>query len=81
MTTTRRGDFEPDRAALAHMQIDLNASVKNEHVPEIERLNRAMNEHIRLVYTEIIQVYGRVPGVLVREIVYFVTFWPNSFPS
>ena len=63
------------------MQIDMNASVRNDHVPEIDRLNRAMNEHIRLVYTELIQVYGRVLGVLVRKIVYAVTFWPNIFPS
>ena len=27
---------------LAHIQIDLNVSVRNEHIPENERLNRTM---------------------------------------
>ena len=38
--------FEPARAALADVDIELNASVRNEHVPEIERLNRTMKERI-----------------------------------
>ena len=32
--------FELDQAALADMEIELNASVRNDHVPDIERLNR-----------------------------------------
>ena len=31
------------------------------------------------MYIELIQVYGRVSGVIVREIVYHVTFYLNSF--
>ena len=62
------------------MNIKLNASVRNEHVPDIECLNRTTKERIWSVYTELIQVYGRVPGVLIRKLIYAVIFWLNSFP-
>ena len=38
--------FEPEQAALTDMDIDLKTSVSNKHVPDIERLNRAMKERI-----------------------------------
>ena len=38
--------FEPYQAALTDMDIDLKTSVSNEHVPDNERLNRAMKERI-----------------------------------
>ena len=63
------------------MEIDLNASVRKEHVPEIERINMTIKKQIQSVYTELIQVYGRVPGVLVWELVYDVSLWLNSLPS
>ena len=34
--------FEPAQAALAEMEIDLIASIRNKHVPEIEHLNSTM---------------------------------------
>ena len=40
-----------------------------------------MKERIWSVYTESIRVYGRFPGVLVRELVYSVTLWINSLPA
>ena len=40
-----------------------------------------MKERIFLVYTELIQVYVHIPGVLVHKLVYDVTFWLNSFPA
>ena len=33
------------------------------------------------MYTELIQVYSRIPGVIVSKLVYAVTFWLNSFPA
>ena len=66
---------------LADIEIELNASVRNEHVSEIEVLNRTTKDHIWSVYTELIQVYGRVSGVLVCKIIYAVKFWPNRFPA
>ena len=39
--------FEPARAAFSNMDIELNASVRNDHVPDIECLNRTMKERIR----------------------------------
>ena len=73
--------FELDQAALADMEIELNASVRNDHVPDIERLNRTTKEQVQYVYTELILVYDRIPRVLVHEIIYAVMFWLNSFPA
>ena len=42
--------FEPSQAALADMEIELNASVINEHVPDIESLNRTMKERVWCMY-------------------------------
>ena len=72
--------FEPSRAALTDMQIDLNASV-SKNVPEIECHNRIMKERIWSVYTYLIRVYGCFPGVLIRNLVYSVTFWIDSFSA
>ena len=63
------------------MHIELNISIRNEHITKIERLNRTMKERIRLVYTELIRVYVRVPGFLVHDIVYPIMLWLNSFPA
>ena len=63
------------------MQIELKASIQNEHVTQIERFNRTMKDWICSVYTELIRVYCRVQGVLVRDLVYAATFWLNSFPA
>ena len=40
-----------------------------------------MNEHIQLVYTDLIRVYVSIPGVLVCKIVYAVTLCLKSFPA
>ena len=63
------------------MQIDLNDTVRNDHVIEIERLNRTMKDRIQFVYTDLIQVYNRILEFLVCDLVYAVTFWVNSFPA
>ena len=63
------------------MDIELNESVRSENVPDIERLNKTTKKRIRSVYTELIQVYGRVPGALVHNLVHAMTFWINSFPA
>ena len=72
--------FEPAQAALSGMQIEMDGYVRDEHIPEIECLNKTIKERIWYVYTELILVYVRVPRVLVRKLVYAITFWPNSFP-
>jgi len=63
------------------MQIELNAVTKGEHVPEIERLNRTIKERVRSIYNELKRHFTKVPGVLIREMVYATTFWLNSFPA
>ena len=61
--------------------IDLNASVRNDHITEIERINKTIKVRIWSVYTELIKVYGRIPGILWRDLVYALTFWINIFPA
>ena len=39
-----------------------------------------MKERIWLVYTEIIQGYDRIPGFLICNLIYALTFYINSFP-
>ena len=73
--------LELGQVALANMQIDLNVSVRNKHFPEIEFINRTIKERIRSVYTELIRVYGRIPGVFLLKLVYAVMLWLNSFPA
>ena len=63
------------------MEIEMNASVQNEHIRDIEHLNRTMKERIWLVYTELIKLYGRIPGFLVRKLVYTMKFCLNRFPA
>ena len=63
------------------MQIKLNVSVRNEHVPEINCLNRTTKDCIWLVCMEFIRVYGCIPLVLVCKLIYAVTFWLNSVPD
>ena len=74
------GQFEPIRGDLAEMKIMLNTTSEAEHVGAIERLNRTMKERIRGVYNELMRVFGKIPGVMVRELVYTIAFWLNSLP-
>ena len=38
--------FEPSRAVLTYIKIEMNTSVRNDNVPEIDRINRKMKERI-----------------------------------
>jgi hypothetical protein len=73
--------FEPMRGEFADLQILLNTTSEAEHVGTIERLNRTLKERIRGIYTELMRVFGRIPGVLVKELVHFVVFWLNNLPA
>ena len=63
------------------MQIKLNMSIRNENVPEIDRLNSTTKECIWLVCMELIRLYVCIPLFLICKLVYDVTFWLNSIPE
>jgi hypothetical protein len=77
-TLLMHGQFEPMRGDLADMGITLNTSSRNEHVPGIERHIRTLKERIRCVYNTL--PFKRVPARMVVEMVFYGTFWLNSFP-
>jgi hypothetical protein len=73
------GQFEVLRGDLAEMQITLNTASNNEHVPEIERYIRTTKERTRCVYNTL--PFKRLPARMIIEMVYYSTFWLNSFPA
>jgi hypothetical protein len=72
------GEFEPMRGDLAMLGISLNITSKNEHVPEIERHIRTLKQKVRCVYNTL--PFKALPERLIIELVYYATFWLNSFP-
>ena len=72
--------FEPARASITYMEIEINTLLQNEHVTYIERLNKTAKERIWSVYKDMIQVYCRVLDFLMRKLVYDMMFWLGSFP-
>jgi hypothetical protein len=73
------GQFESIRGDLAELQINLNITSANEHVPEVERYIRTLKERTRAVYNTM--PFQKVPLRMVAEMVYSSRFWLNSFPA
>jgi Reverse transcriptase (RNA-dependent DNA polymerase)/Zinc knuckle len=72
------GQFDSLRGDLAELNITLNIVSNDEHVPEIERHIRTLKERMRCVYNTL--PFKRMPARMVAEMVYYGTFWLNSFP-
>ena len=73
------GQFEPLRASLAEMKINLNTTLNDEHVPEIERYIRTVKERTRSQYC--VLPFKYLPRRLVIELAYWSVFWLNAFVS
>ena len=69
--------FESMRGDIADMGALLNIVSTDEHVPEIERYNRTIKEHVRGIYNTLPFKY--LPPVFVIEMVYACVFWRNMF--
>jgi Reverse transcriptase (RNA-dependent DNA polymerase) len=76
-----RGDyeFEATRDGLAEMQIMLNATSRDEHVPEIERYNRTIKDRVRSAYNML--PFKKMPTQMLVELVKAMVFWLNAFPA
>jgi hypothetical protein len=73
------GQFDVLQGDLANMQITLNTISNNEHVLEVERHIRTIKERARAVYN--LLPFPRLPSRMIIELIYYCTFWLNSFPA
>ena len=71
--------FEPLRASLAEMRINLNTTSNDEHVPEIERYIRTVKESTRSQYC--VLPFKYLPRRLVIKLAYWSVFWLSAFVS
>ena len=60
---------------LADLHAQLNITACDEHVPEIERFNRTIKEHLRGNYN--VLLFDHLPPMIVIEMVYTGAFWRN----
>jgi hypothetical protein len=72
-------EFEPVRGALAELGIGVNETGRDEHVPQVEQLNRTIKE--RAWATCNMLPFQHMPTVLVIEMVKAAVFWLNAFPN
>ena len=64
------------RGNLSELQINCNICSNDEHVGDIERLNRTIKEQFRGIYNTL--PFNKLPGRMIVEIVALVIFWMNS---
>jgi hypothetical protein len=72
-------EFEGVRATLQNHGIKLNTCAPNEHVPEVERKIRTVNERVRRVITNL-PFNTLPPAIIVHAVVFSVMWWLNYFP-
>ena len=70
--------FDPLRADIEGIGVNVNTTSRNEHVPEVERHIRTIKERARSVFN--ILPFQRMPDRMIVELIYYCTFWLNSFP-
>jgi len=73
------GQFEPIQAKAAGMGMTLNVVSRDEHVPEIERYNRTVKEHVRSAKSTL--PFKRLPVRFLIELVAACIFWLNVLPA
>ena len=69
--------FESIRGDLTDLHAQLNITVRDEHVPEIERYNRTIKEQVRGNYN--VLPYNHLPPVFIIKMVHNAVFWCNMF--
>eukprot|EP00957_Ditylum_brightwellii_P044045 3342503-Ditylum_brightwellii.AAC.1 len=70
--------FECIRERLTMKQVNLIVCSEDEHMGNVECLNRTIQERVRSVYTTL--PYEWITGRMVVELVHFAIFWLNTFP-
>ena len=72
------GQFEPLRADLADMGIELNVVLNDKHIPEIVRQICMVKEHAWATYCML--PIKHMPCRLIIKMVYAANYWLNIFP-
>jgi hypothetical protein len=71
-------ELEPMRGDLQELGMALNVVSADEHVPEVERFIRTVNERTRCVHNTV--PFKRMPTTMVVEMVRASVSWLNMFP-
>jgi len=71
------GQFEHIRKFFSDMDINLNTTRRNEHVPGVEHL-RTVKEHVWAIANQL--PFKTYPHRMIIEMIYNIVFWLNSFP-
>jgi hypothetical protein len=77
-TALMDGEFEPMQGKLADLGIALNETGRDEHVGDIERFNRTLQERMRATCNTL--PFNNIPPQLVIEMAKHAIYWINSFP-
>ena len=70
------GEFAHLHGELASMGVTLNDTLRDEHVGDVERFIRAINEQMRAIYNKL--PFQKVPARLIVEMGKASVFWLNS---
>jgi hypothetical protein len=70
-------EFECLRSDLP--ELNLNTTADSEHVPDVERQIRVLEERSRAIRSTL--PFQAIPGRIIIELVYYAAFWINAFPS
>ena len=77
--TLADNQFECVRGEISKLGACLNIASTDEHVPEIERCIRTINERVCSIYNSL--AFKKMPIRLIAEMNYTSMYWLNSFPS
>ena len=72
------GQFTCIRGNLAELNINLNICSNDEHMGEIEELNRTVKERVRGIYNTL--TFNKLPGRMIVELGTLVIFCLNALP-
>jgi hypothetical protein len=73
-------EFHPIMERVADdLDVEMNYATTDEHVPEAERNNRTIKERVHAIYNSM--PYSKIPHVMIRYLVLYVTRMLNQFPA
>ena len=72
------GEFKFIANDLRKLYIDVNVTAACEHVTEIVHQIRVIKEQARAAWNTL--PFKFKPKILVRELIYYIVLWLNSFP-
>ena len=70
--------FESMRSDIADLHAQLHIVARDDHVHEVERFQRTIQERVRAIYNTL--PFTHCPPALIAEMVYSSVFWRNMFP-